>query len=567
MADNLLQRHRMVKIPDSCGCTLTAASIEGLTPDRFAEMGHREFALARVISQSIEARTIGVTPSSLQDLLMSRIRTINKGELQKRTVEKQSIVMPFTYRNRMTNISFDYFKILSGAANPDAGTGDVPAHAWDIVVGTTDAWMSRDLEGLEQFFLKGQYIYVQNSDHTAGAGSQTAFTGAFKVYAAESVSGEPAQARVTIIPSFTAAGFAALAAPEQALHQPTDGVLEVGTNNVDDFESWCHNELAENTRSLITDWHQTSRYSQCHNDEYDRILKEINAGKVNEYLNDFRKLPLARQNAMRRKKYDDKWMRSVFYNQRINENQDPNTYDQLETIQDPDDGCVYGYKANALGLRTLLADENRILDVGGGTLDLDLLFQNMWEIKREREIDGPEVDTIDIMTDKDTAAKIGSLLIDYLKKAYGTDSITRFMEPGTVVDHWGAIHWKYNRYDIPHMGFRIAIFQHNFFTDRIIQFPSEMTARGRQIWIIDWTDWDIGLLGTSSVNREYRGKAFTEVNELFSCVITPNTKHYELRSMTWNNRIGNARRHRIIENFSDACPTISSFAGCTVPAE
>ena len=55
-------------------------------------------------------------------------------------------------------------------------------------------------------------------------------------------------------------------------------------------------------------------------------------------------------------------MRSVWYGQRINENQTPETYMNLPAVTDPEGGrqgsasygsdCVLEYKSNALGLHT-----------------------------------------------------------------------------------------------------------------------------------------------------------------------------------------------------------------------
>ncbi len=567
----LTDRVRLVTIPESCGCTLTAATITGLTPARLEAMANTELALARVISESVEARTIGVVPRPLNELLMSRIKEIDKAEIQQKKIGKQSIILPFTYRRRKTNISSEYFNIVAGEVNAHAGTtsGGIvyPASSWDISVNAGPSPWASSLVDLHKYFLPGQYVFVENLDSEAAAGSRTGYMTAYKVITAVAgadVDGRPT-ATVTIAASYTDAGFAALSDAEEAILQPEFGVVQIGTNNISDYESWCHNEVAEKNRTLLVDWHQTSRYTQCHNDEYDRILSEIMGGKVNEFLKEFQYLPLAEQNRKQRLQYENKWMRSVFYGQAINEKQTPETYDQLPQVVDPDDGCVYEYKANALGIRTLLAQESQVFDMGGGALDLDLLFQIAYDVKRNREVDGETVGVVDFMTDKDTAHLIDIVITKYLQATYGY-SVTKFVEKGQVKDDSGYVRFTYNKYDVPGQTVQIAIFVDNFFTDRVGQFGNgtggvqgdvDFRSRGRSIWAIDFTDFDIGIVGTNQAKREYRGETYANVNPLFGCVITPNTKHYELRSTTWTVRLGDSKRHAVIENFSLDCPTVT----------
>ncbi|MFZ9046702.1 MAG: hypothetical protein ACO2ZZ_12655, partial [Cyclobacteriaceae bacterium] len=51
---------RIIKVDDSTGCTLTNASIKGLTPAEFEALSNKEIDLARVIASSAEAKMLGV---------------------------------------------------------------------------------------------------------------------------------------------------------------------------------------------------------------------------------------------------------------------------------------------------------------------------------------------------------------------------------------------------------------------------------------------------------------------------------------------------------------------------
>lgn len=557
----LTDRVRIVSVPDGCGGTLTAASITGLTPAALAAYNKVEHDKARVIAEAVEARTIGVVPKTLNDLLMSRIKEIDKGQLNKRQVAGQSLILPFSYRNRRANLGFEYFNVVSGGATPGAGSGGIPASAWNIVVNTGPSPYASSLTDLHRYFLPGEYVYVEsvNSAGTAGVDRDKRVT-PFKIVAASTTGGVTT---VTIAANRTAAWWAAATNPEKAIYQPTHGVVHIGTNSVGDYESWCYNQPSDFSRSLLIDWHQTSRYTQCYNDEYERILNALMKGEVNEVEKNYNWLSLKEQNARQRQVFENKWAKDIFFGDIIDEKQQsPENYAQLPPIVDVEDGTVYGYKARALGLRTLLANEGRVVDLHGGAIDLDVIWGLSYEVYRNRKVSGDSVDVIDWMTDKDTAQTLNISFITFLRENYGINT-TQFIEQGKVLDGV-KVAYRYNRYTLPGLGFDIAIFVEEFFTDRVTAFGNgsgglngsvDFKASGRSIWLIDWSDFALGIVATNSAKREYKGKITADANSLFSCVIAMNTKHYDLRSTTWTTQIGDSKRHLVIENYSLAAPT------------
>lgn len=563
----LTDKVRIIDIPDGCGGTLTAADITGLTPAKLAEYNKVEHDKARVVAEAVEARTIGVIPKTLNDLLFSRIKEINKTDLNKRQVAGQSLILPFSYRNRKANFGSEYFNIVDGDVDDRAGTTvggvEFPASSWQIEVNTGPSPYASELTNLHRYFLPGEYVYVENvkDSGTAGVDRDKRVT-PFKIIASETDNGTT---YVTLAANRTAAWWTAASSPEKAIYQPTFGVVHIGTNSVGDYESWCANQPSEFSRSMLIDWHQTSRYTQCYNDEYERILNELLSGRVNQVEKNYNWLSLKEQNARQRKVYEDKWAKDIFFGDVIDEKQlNPELYAQLPPVVDPEDGTVYGYKARALGLRTLLANEQRVIDLHGGPLDLDLLFSLSYDVMRHRKVSGDSVDVIDWMTDKDTAHLLNIAFLDFLRKNYGYNT-TQYVEQGKVLDGV-KVAYRYNRYTFPGLGFDIAIFVEDFFTDRTLAFgtgaggaqgSTNFRDSGRSIWLIDWSDFNIGLVATNSAKREYKGKVTAEANSLFSCVIALNTKHYDLRSTTWTTQLGDAERHLVVENFSLGVPTIS----------
>ena len=299
---------------------------------------------------------------------------------------------------------------------------------------------------------------------------------------------------------------------------------------------------------------------------------------TSEYFKKFRQLPLAQQRKQQESYQQNAFMNSVFYGQRINSNQAVETYTSLPTVVDPNSsgtapwqtglgGCssapTIEYKSNTLGIRTQLNDCSRTWDNAGAALSLDVLFESIYMLKRERENSGGTVDTIDAMTDRFTAAKIRDLMTKYYKAKYSTD-LTLFMQPKQQITFNGQTVFEYNKYDLPDQGVSLAVFTDTFFDDKLgatLSITDGTTANknvGRQLWLIDWSDIQINVLKTASVKRQTN-----TADDLYNCVIQPNVSHYQLNSKTYEVRVGNTNRHALVENFSDASPSVS-VAGADV---
>ena len=106
---------RLVSVDDSTGCTLTKASIKGLTPKEFEDLSNKETDLARVIASAAEAKMLGVEERGLTALLTSSIQNI-KPLINKVNVAEQSIILPYIQRRQRSVINANYFAISAGQA-------------------------------------------------------------------------------------------------------------------------------------------------------------------------------------------------------------------------------------------------------------------------------------------------------------------------------------------------------------------------------------------------------------------------------------------------------------------
>lgn len=557
---------RIVKVDGSTGCTLTNASIKGMTPAEFEGLSNKEIDLARVIASAAEAKMLGVQEKGLPALLRSSITNI-KPLLNQQKVETQSLILPYIQRRQRSYINSNYFAGSGGQASATAGQNGEHPGSWQVTVDVGDSPWATDIKLINRYFLPGSTVIVSSWDTTTKAKKDLVY----KVTAsADATSGGVTKATLTLEPNITASGYNGLSASEKEAYQFLVGVVQTGANSVNDYEEWCYNQPSDLSQQLIVNWLQTTRESRIVDDQYKATLESIMSGKVNPFLQNFVYQPIAEQNKRASQLSDEAWMRSVWYGQRINENQTPETYMNLPAVLDPEGGrtgsasegtdCVLEYKSNALGLHTQLADANRIVDRKGQALDLDYLFQQLYYLKRNREADGDSISVIDVMTDRITANNIFTVMNNYYKTKYSWD-VTRNVEIDGKITHDGIMLFNYNKYDIPEVGVQLAVFHDQYFDDLISATPSsdgtnnDFKSRSRALWLLDWSDIRVGIAGTNSVTRR---NPSPEVMDAYRCRMNAVIKEYSLRSTTWTTMIDRPQRHLIIQGFSDADPTVTT---------
>lgn len=588
---------RIIKVDDSTGCTLTNASIKGLTPNEFEALGNKEIDLARVIANSAEAQMLGVQERGLTTLLNSSITNI-KPLINKVNVAEQSMILPYIQRRQRSVMNANYFTV---SANDAALSTDAADAAYNVVdaddgdrvltvdLGASD-WASGGITGIERYFLPGGFLVFNGWDS-----SNAAVEVQFKILGSAAVTNAISQAKVTVRPigaditqatiaggqessGFTATTWTAYAGA--ADYSLDVGVLQTVANNVNDFEEWCRNQPTDLSVKLIVNWLQTTRESRQVDQSYRETLSKVMSGKVNPYLKSMVYQPLAEQNKIAAKASNDQWTRGVWYNQALSDKQTPETYMQLPAVTDPEDNaCTLEYKANALGIKALLRESNRVKDSLGNVLTIDQLMADMYYLKRNREQDGTTVSVIDCMTDRFTYNDFYEKMAAYYKAKYGIDSFTRNMQLNQQIKHDGLVLFNYSLYDLPEVGCQLAVFHDPYFDDLLnvggSLFGASVDPQGgklwnadgtrsatdvmggsggqaayqksaRALWFIDWSDIKIGIAGTNSVTRK---QPHPETQREYKCRMAHKETEYNLRSTTWTTMMDVPARHLLIENF------------------
>src|SRR6266496_1021153 len=534
---------RLITVDESCGCSLTRASITAWTAADIENLGLKEVGMDRIVAQTKELRMTGVKQRALTDLLMSRIRPGKQGVLGT-DQHNRSVIAPFSLVPQRSVVNSNYFVIESAAADGDAG-GLHHTGAWTIKVINEAGAFATSLVHLEKYFLPGKYVTVLTLDPV----SSVTRTLQFKVLdTANADAGGVSKATIDLEPPYTEAGWAALSGPEQAVYQPETGVVINLANSVSNYESWCYQYPAENTLKLRDFWWQTVRTTWCYNDEY---VKALQAPLTGTFFQKFRTLPLADQRKRQGDQEERDLFNTLFYGQRINEKQTSTGYVDLPQVEDPaNPGCVLEYKANTLGARTQLSECGRVIDMQGANLDIDLIKALLYALRRHRGLDG--LVEIDVFGDRFTYTIWQAAFISYVKDRYGLDT-TRFYTPGQKITFQNQVMWNYDKFEFPEDGVIVNFFHDDYFDDHLAAFPDAIKSRGRQLWVIDWSDIAVAMADTRSVNRQ------TNIaDNLYNCIIQPNVNHYRLQSKTIQVQLGDPNRHLIVENFSDDCATLTA---------
>ena len=576
---------RLFVMEDSSGCSVTRATVKAMTPSDFEANYWKEVGMENIVAREKELRLVGVEQKGLSDLLMSRmapIKQINLGQSQ-----SQSVISPYVLLPQESVVNANYFTVVTG--NPVTGgvTGtSLPASAWELTVtsagntaagsqgssdpdrpsGAPSTDYSTDLEDVERYFLPGRWITVLWAD----AADHSTKKCQLRIIHSEKKTGVGAEGQATLIvhPNVDDGSWANPAtalwsgvpgaglAAKQANFHPTKGMVLPLSNSVSDYESWCHQDPAENTWALKAFWLQTIRETHIYNQEY---IEALSAPLTSEFFKKFRTVPLAKQKRRQQALARNAYFNTVFFGDKISDLQTPAQYDQLEKVYDPlNPSCLLEYKANTIGIDPQLSECGRSVDMSGANLDIDSLKYAMYDLRRRRSANGSSIDRIDAFTDRFTAGNILTLMCNYYQSKYGY-STERFFSVGETIKHEDITLWNYDKYQFREEGVELCVIHDTFFDDYLAATPStgagtkDAYSNGRWFMMIDWSDIMLGLSQSHSVMRKTN-----EADNIYNCVIKPNITNYQLSSKTVSMVVQDPKRHLIYKNFGDDCPKLTS---------
>lgn len=556
---------RSLAVTDGTGCSLTRASITGITPSLIEEMANREYGAAMLLMQTQEAVMAGYQENTLEMLLRANIKDIRPHFTKSPMPQTPSVILPYFHKRQRRHVNSNYWTMHSSAASPNAGVGANHPGQRVLTIRNAGGTYSSLLTQVQRYFLPGEFIVVD----WANASTKAAYRAQFKIVSVVNAdSGGTPQVEVVCDPNVTGATWDGYTSGQKVPWQPDAGLVLNLANSLSKYDSWCHQSGIENPHDLLTFWPQTARETYIYSDAYLEALDALtNGSQTNPYAANFSTyLPLAEQNRLKHKTFMQKVLNSAFYGQaEFSDAQTANTYTQLPTVVDPaNPSCVLEYKANALGFLTQLAGCSRVSDIAGAALNVDTMFSIGEDAIRAREATSNNVEVFEWGTDQWTSAIIHDTMLKYFKSRYGVTYEKR-MELNQPFTFENQTLLRYNAYDLPEDvgGYRMIVWTNKFFSDKVRAATGTDTKnRARTLWGLDFSDVSCGMGEVMKKQRETN-----VLDNLYNCTMAANVTHYQHRSMQFCPMIEDPLRHAVIENFSVAtCPTVT-VQGCAIPGE
>lgn len=365
-------------------------------------------------------------------------------------------------------------------------------------------------------------------------------------------------------------------------------VVTIGVNNVNDFESWCNNRPALNTRKHVPFWYQTSRHTLCVSEFYKEWLER--AMRTNAYFNKFGDVSLAERNAQLGLMHQKEWCNSFFFGNPISDKQKLTTYKELPLIKsvltsnnnwnEADqaaagdiEGSPISYRANALGVYRQLADTGRVQDKAGAAFNLKTFIESdIFDLVRSRKDQGKNADSVDVFTDSKTAKNIFNAMMKYYVNESGGSGGTggslrvNYDITNQNISNLGFYAQSY-RLHYP-AGVTLNVITNEFFDDLVnVHKTAEVDlsantgsegSMGRFLMVLDLGGGIYpGIIASNRVVHKTGDLAdLAKSDSSYSCVMANPTKETTLNSTTWTAIVECPSDNLIVENFADAAMTI-----------
>jgi hypothetical protein len=541
--------------------TITRATILGLTPAQLATVyGSGLNEMNDWFKTSFEMKACGTKTNGIYDWLMSSQRNVGQLLDTVKLDRSDSLLKPFIMARQDSVINKDFWAITAGWAQSDYTTVDTgPLSAGELALGAASDRIVRVVNryGLDlddKWFLDRDRVYIFGRN-----GGQT-LIGAWKVMAAA------ADANATIVDVLLKSENTASATPFGST--PTSGILTIGGNNVNDFESWCGNRPTINPRKHVPFWYQTMRRARRVDSEYKKVFARLM--ESNEYFRTFGDLPLAERNRQDEETFQRSWVESFFFGKKISTNQTMalwQSLDQITTVTgatvDPGlGGKLVAYRANMIGVFEQMLACDRVRDLQNNNLNFYEWLDENYRIMRARKSQGRTVDTIDWFMDNVTSANLQTAFWAYMKKEYG-DSVRINVETGT--NELGFA-WTIFKPKFP-AGIKIAIITHEFFDDRVNAFEAEAIGSAGRLMLC----LDIGKPGPKggtiypgmiATNRKTRTlgelEQLARIDATFACTMEHITEEISLVSETVTAIVECPANSMWIQGVADEVPDTAS---------
>jgi hypothetical protein len=508
-----------------------------------------------LLMHDMEIRMCAQTQYGLYDFLMSNrvnlSKKINSVRLNSGLIE----VAPFIMGRQYDPINNEYWIV---------GNGRASGSNWVVEV-SSSANIPFDLRN----WPVGEYVYIL-SQSSGGTKSTTAWT------------------VVSAVDNGDNTGDITLAAANSGSHlnsaqlsNPVNGIAMIGTNNVNDYENFCNEQAAYMNWRNVPFWVQTTRNSLCKSSNYDKwraLLLEDNP-----LYREFGDLDDVQRNKQLGLDFQKRFVRSIFYQKKLNSNQtlaNYNSLPQIESYQDAsllglgtDGDTCQGFRANAEGIYEQMAACNRIADLQGGTLNIPNLARTLYAMMRVRESNNSNsARTFDIFTDSVTAETFNQSMIQYYASKSADQNGNTTLRLTMSVDNQvktANFGFNYRSYKLFWPNITINIVTHDFFDDMLTAMGQVSQSNvGRVLWILDFSGIYPGILATNKVIAKTGDlKTLAAVDANFACVMKVPTREQTMTSITYTVVVECPAGSVIIENFNNQIFSLTDDGVSVYPSQ
>lgn len=543
---------------NECG-GLTKCQISTATPAILEEIfkeGSQYRDMQSLIATQFEIKSCGARTNGLYDFLMANKKMMRDRMVKIPTGVGTTTIEPFIMADQKSVIKDEYWTVARLYNSGGTYTIDV---------------RSRNNVPLDvSWFVRLMKVFVFSK--TAGG---TILRGAFKVTSAVATTfGGNNVIEITAtaenantLGSTTKSDFSGftVGAPLSA------AFLVKGTPNVSDVERWCENRPGLNPNKNVPFWWQTSRWTMCTDQLYEEAYRQLKAH--NAFFNRFGDIDSAKRNKQYGERFQREWLNDFFWGKPL-PNQTVSAYRSLDQISSvatatyglytPTEGKCVGRRANSVGVYEQLAECGYVRDLQGQRLNLQELFNELYDVWRARGDQGIPNDVIELYTDSKTAAQIQRGMILYFNNL--ASGLARFNIDAKKSQFGldGPLGFTYDEYALDYPRTKIRIVTHFYFDDFAAAATAEgIPTAGTQILIPDWTTiYPMHIASNRKVHRTGAIEDMAKIDGEFACVMENPTQEVSLNSVSWGTVVECPANSRLLEGFrNDVVPDAGGTSG------
>lgn len=530
--------------PDSAGTSLTRYTTHALTPEEFVADGISE-DLRAVYANRAGAIMRGYRPNMMDMVLFGRMRDYSM-HLEKKKRGYQSIIQPFVTLPKEDVVNVGAFIVTAGSA----ATEDFE---WELTIENGPAdFQNQDLPAIDTQFVAGDTLLVF---FTAPDGSNQTKNVEVVSSTDATYGGTPA-ATVVVKAPYNQAQWDALTGAEQALWQPTGGLVLFSGNSTSNYRARCVQKGFYNPDSMAHYWFQTFRKTFQWTDEYEMVN---NAPTMSDFFKGYLRLPLAKQIQIQDGDYLTALANAAMWGQPY-AGQNVETWQtagNIPVVYDLDGTTVMDVETRLKGYETQLDECGRVIDMAGAVLNLDSIMALLPIVARNRAGTGAARDQvwkIDMLVNPYMGGLIKRVMANVYKDSFGVQYVENLV-PGTndILAKNGV--WN-NTYHLDDFNVTLNVISGFFLEDFQSMTPTAHKASTNYAIFPDFSDVDYFVMEARSRNVEYPSRT-VPINET-KCMLRYNVRTIRMESETLGLAVKNPSRHLIVKGFASACPRLSA---------